>query len=163
MYHLTICLARILLQHLAQHNHMSCDKPSLGSQGTGVGEGVGRKVKLTPAQTQSMQALVLLLVLFACLMLLLLLLLFLKLGRVFLFYDGAYVGSCLCLGCLASQQATCFLRVDPQRQHTATLSKQVQIKFAVSPSHGVLTPGQPIQTLQRQAPVRVTTKILLGH
>ena len=43
----------------------------------------------------------------------------------------------------------------------ATPSQKLQIKLAISPSHSILTPGQPVlaPTLQSQAPGRVATGI----
>ena len=43
----------------------------------------------------------------------------------------------------------------------ATLRQKLHIKLSLSPSHNILTPGQPIPmlTLQRQAPGRVATGV----
>ena len=46
-------------------------------------------------------------------------------------------------------------------REVSTLRYKLQIKLSVSPSHGILTPGQPAPalTLERQAPGRVATGV----
>ena len=50
--------------------------------------------------------------------------------------------------------------------HAATLILKLQIKFSISPSHSILTPGRPVPTLtlSPQAPGRVATGVpILSH
>ena len=46
-------------------------------------------------------------------------------------------------------------------QCPATLRKKLQIKVSISPTHSILTPGQPVPvlTLLRQAPGKVATGV----
>ena len=49
-------------------------------------------------------------------------------------------------------------------ERAATLRQKLQIKLSISPSHSILTPGQPVPelTLQRQAPGRVATGVAIS-
>ena len=65
---------------------------------------------------------------------------------------------CWLVGCLTSQQHA---SVSHGRICSDTLRQKLQIQLSVSPSHRILTPGQPAPalTLQHQAPGRVATGV----
>ena len=67
---------------------------------------------------------------------------------------------CLLVGCLTSQ---CISGTDLLLTilRAVTLRQRLQIQLSTSPSHSILTPGQPVPalTLQRQAPGRLATGV----